>query len=339
MNNNDFFKLFDIWKSHDFALSYYFDEIFEKALDKLRADVKEKGVKLEDDDDKPKYKALFVPVGYKIENVALITALFNPNHVTFAFSGVTRKYHLRHMPDLKKQIKNYAKNIAVIDEREIVHTNQQNIQESIIQWSKEMKNSFGYSEDQIVIDLTGGTKPISIGAQNAAVSLNIPAFYLDVSYNEELLQPIPGTERLLQLQKRQILTDDSLVFVIMPFADDFNNIYQTIKTAAQKISLKCVRVDEEIYSGSVMGRIAENITKAGIIIADLSNQNPNVYYELGLAHSQNKRVVMITQNIHEVKFDLKHLRILKYDKNNLIKLEEDLKKELQAILTSEAKTT
>jgi hypothetical protein len=77
VNNNIFDRLFDIWKSHNFALSYYFDEIFEKALDKLRADVKDSVIKLKDDNNKPKYKALFVPVGYKIENIALITAIFS----------------------------------------------------------------------------------------------------------------------------------------------------------------------------------------------------------------------------------------------------------------------
>ena len=73
-----------------------------------------------------------------------------------------------------------------------------------------------------------------------------------------------------------------------------------------------------------MDRIKENIQKSAIIIADLTNNNANVYYELGMAHTYNKNVILLKQRDSKLLFDIQHIRVVSYDKDN----ETDLKKRL-----------
>jgi len=57
----------------------------------------------------------------------------------------------------------------------------------------------------------------------------------------------------------------------------------------------------------------EQIDKAKVLLADLTGKNPNVFYELGLAHADRKPVVFTSGAIDDVPFDLRHLRVIVYD--------------------------
>jgi nucleoside 2-deoxyribosyltransferase len=70
--------------------------------------------------------------------------------------------------------------------------------------------------------------------------------------------------------------------------------------------------------------ITKSIYDAQIIIADLTGRNPNVMYELGLAHAANKPVIMLVQSEEDIPFDVRHIRYLKYDYKALTKLRSDL---------------
>ncbi|MCA9886636.1 MAG: hypothetical protein KC708_26880, partial [Anaerolineae bacterium] len=54
------------------------------------------------------------------------------------------------------------------------------------------------------------------------------------------------------------------------------------------------------------------IVKSQLIIADCTNRNANVFYELGMAHTLNKSVIMLTQNMKDIPFDIRHLRVIEY---------------------------
>jgi hypothetical protein len=64
-----------------------------------------------------------------------------------------------------------------------------------------------------------------------------------------------------------------------------------------------------------MDDIWSEISKASIVVAELTGKNPNVYYELGLAHAIRKPAILISSNIEDVPFDLRPLRVFIYDKN------------------------
>lgn len=98
------------------------------------------------------------------------------------------------------------------------------------------------------------------------------------------------------------------VFVLMPFSEDFKNVYEAgIKKACQEAGAYCERVDEQIFEGSILERIYNQIAKADIIISDMTGRNPNVFYETGYAHALGKkRVILVTQKGEDIPFDLKH---------------------------------
>jgi hypothetical protein len=131
---------------------------------------------------------------------------------------------------------------------------------------------------------------------------------------DELI-PEGKTERVESIEVSQVLSeiDPNLCFVIMPFDDKLDPIYETaIKPVIQNLKLKCLRADEIFASKPIVEDILNCIKSSNIIIADLTGRNANVFYELGLAHALNKNVILLTQDISDVPFDLKHLRIIEY---------------------------
>jgi hypothetical protein len=97
------------------------------------------------------------------------------------------------------------------------------------------------------------------------------------------------------------------VFVLMPFSDAFTDVYELgIKAACEDAGAYCERVDEQIFVGSILERVYNQIAKADIIVAEMTGRNPNVFYETGYAHALNKRVILLTQNTDDIPFDLKH---------------------------------
>jgi nucleoside 2-deoxyribosyltransferase len=103
-------------------------------------------------------------------------------------------------------------------------------------------------------------------------------------------------------------------FVIMPFSGYFNGYYKNvIKKTVSKTGLLPRRADEIYGTSAVIDEIHKEILNSDICIADVTGRNPNVIYELGIAHAVNKPVIIITQDIEDVPFDYKHLRVIKYD--------------------------
>jgi hypothetical protein len=93
----------------------------------------------------------------------------------------------------------------------------------------------------------------------------------------------------------------------MPFSGKFDDIYQLgIKPACNDAGAYCERVDEQIFTESILERVYNQIAKADIIVADMTGRNPNVFYETGYAHALNKRTILLTQSTDDIPFDLKH---------------------------------
>jgi nucleoside 2-deoxyribosyltransferase len=118
-------------------------------------------------------------------------------------------------------------------------------------------------------------------------------------------------------------------FVLMPFSPAFDDIYKLgIKETAESIGLIAQRVDEQIYQDSILERIYRQIDVADLIIADMSGQNPNVFYEVGYAHAKGKLCVLITKDQADIPFDLKHHRHIIYG-SSITDLKKQLKLELE----------
>jgi len=117
-------------------------------------------------------------------------------------------------------------------------------------------------------------------------------------------------------KRRDFGADAKLCFVLMPFAPKFKYVYtKGIKPAVKKAKLKSKRADEIFASRAIIQDIWEYINKSTLLIADLTDRNPNVFYEVGLSHALPKRLIIITQNQDDVPFDLQHIRWIKYTNN------------------------
>lgn len=110
------------------------------------------------------------------------------------------------------------------------------------------------------------------------------------------------------------------VFMAMPFEDKFFETFEILKRKFEK-DFEFLHAGETPSQQNILKDIIQNIYDADIIIADLTGLNPNVFYELGIAHTLNKKVIIITQNIETLPFDLKSYRAKEYG-NTYIKFDE-----------------
>lgn len=102
-------------------------------------------------------------------------------------------------------------------------------------------------------------------------------------------------------------------FVIMPFSKDFDDVYNLgIKETAKEHGVNAFRLDEQLFEEGMLERIYKEIQESDFIIADLSDKNPNVFYELGFAHALDKLCLLVTNNVDNIPFDLKHKRHIVY---------------------------
>jgi len=107
-------------------------------------------------------------------------------------------------------------------------------------------------------------------------------------------------------------------FVIMPFADPIGGYYELIyEPAIKRTGLTPVRADTDIFgTGKIIDQIWIGLKRAKVLVAELTSRNPNVLYELGLAHALHKPVVLISSNENDVPFDVRHVRVIYYDVND-----------------------
>lgn len=99
----------------------------------------------------------------------------------------------------------------------------------------------------------------------------------------------------------------------MPFDKAFDDIYKLgIKETANSLDVLAERVDEQIFREGILERIYRQIEVADLIVADMTGQNPNVFYEVGYAHAKGKLCILLTQNADDIPFDLKHHRHIVY---------------------------
>jgi hypothetical protein len=93
----------------------------------------------------------------------------------------------------------------------------------------------------------------------------------------------------------------------MPFDPAFKDIYKFgIKGAAEDVGAYAERLDEQMFDEGMLDRIFNQISKADVVVADMTGRNANVFYEVGYAHALNKVVLLLTQEAEDIPFDLKH---------------------------------
>jgi len=106
-----------------------------------------------------------------------------------------------------------------------------------------------------------------------------------------------------------------LVSVMMPFHPSFDGVYSTLQRTAEVASLRCRRADDIWENPAVIQDVVSLIDRSNLVICDCTGRNPNVFYEIGIAHTLGREVILITQSEADIPFDLRHLRYVHYLNN------------------------
>ena len=126
------------------------------------------------------------------------------------------------------------------------------------------------------------------------------------------------------------------VFVIMPFAAAFDDVYELgIKAGVETLGWECQRADEVIHNRDIMCKVCQGIRQSRFVIADLTSQNANVFYELGMAHALEKDVILLAQDVGDVPFDLRQMNIIEYDPVQFQPLRQRLTETLGTLMGEE----
>jgi hypothetical protein len=121
------------------------------------------------------------------------------------------------------------------------------------------------------------------------------------------------------LLRNRITPKSKQCFVLMPFKSEFDEIYAEIKNGLHEITFSALRADDMDQNRPIITNIISEIAASHFVIADLTSKNPNVFYEVGIAHSIRDlaNVILLSQSIEDVPFDLRHLPVIIYAANNL----------------------
>lgn len=158
--------------------------------------------------------------------------------------------------------------------------------------------------------------------------------WLDIAEHQRSahLTAIAGQVIQAELSRRKVNTDmipfnpvfgqniypvqESLVFILMPFTSDLTAIYNGIvKPVVESKGMISRRADDISSNNAVMQDIWRSICEARFIVADITGRNPNVMYELGIAHTIGKEVILIHQigDDSRFPFDIAHMRVITYE--------------------------
>jgi len=105
---------------------------------------------------------------------------------------------------------------------------------------------------------------------------------------------------------------NAVVFMIMPFTDEHFEVYEMLKEHFADEFEFTHAGDDVSTQQNILKDIIQMIYDSDIVIADLTGQNANVFYELGVAHTFGKKVISISQDISQLPFDIKSYRATEY---------------------------
>ncbi|MFA0146340.1 hypothetical protein [Vibrio lentus] len=113
-----------------------------------------------------------------------------------------------------------------------------------------------------------------------------------------------------------VRVDPKKVFVLTPFHPRFDSQYQVIRNTISNFGFSCVKGDDSKMSSAILSHIVSEIASSRVVVANLSGRNPNVFYELGIAHALGKPVLLVSETLDGIPFDIQSQRILTFTTEN-----------------------
>ncbi len=131
------------------------------------------------------------------------------------------------------------------------------------------------------------------------------------------------SKKTTKKKKKSRSESTKLCFVISPIGKDGTDLYREFKNVLDYIikpaveesgyDLKVVRADDINQSGSIIKDILQSLVDSYVVIADLTGENPNVFYELGVRHALKPRTILISEKSEHIPFDLNDYRTIIYE--------------------------
>ena len=123
------------------------------------------------------------------------------------------------------------------------------------------------------------------------------------------------------------------VFVLMPFKARMAEVYSNhIKKLGKELRVSIRRADDSYSPRPFMEKVWDGICAARLIVGDCTEKNPNVLYEIGIAHTVGKKVVLITRSEEDIPADIGHFEHITYDLEEVSVLIDRLRAVLKANL-------
>ena len=147
----------------------------------------------------------------------------------------------------------------------------------------------------------------------------------------EEIRLLSSTQESRSLVQTSLETPLTQIFVIMKLGDDLlDSAYEgVIEPLGREFGYDVVRIDAIQDSGNISEQILQNIAESRIILAELSGERPNCYYEAGFAHALGKELIFCIRDGDEIHFDLAGRRFIVWDTE--AKFRHELRARLEAI--------
>lgn len=146
----------------------------------------------------------------------------------------------------------------------------------------------------------------------------------------------------IKVSNFSVATDTPKAFVVMPFRQPYDDLYEhVIKPVCDKLRIEALRADEMAGPGLILEDVIRQIREARLVIAEITEANANVFYEVGYAHAINKDTILIAQKPGELPFDVSGFRTLFYENSisGKLKIEEGLRKFIHSIMAPQLPLT
>lgn len=180
----------------------------------------------------------------------------------------------------------------------------------------------------VIVSTNGFTTQAMVIAQSKGIQLETI---------DELIQRSGGLDALPELPPEARTRPERVLkraYVIMPFKGELTDVYYLgIRPPLEQGDYVVELADDIQFMDGVLVNVREAIEEADLIVVEITDPDPNIYYEIGLAQSLNKRIILITQSVENLPLDFREMSYVVYEKT------DDLREKLaEAVGTVEKQT-
>lgn len=199
------------------------------------------------------------------------------------------------------------------------------------------KATLDYQREHIESKIYDEQASLIVDPQRFVDVNNLLLSYSPTSFTDDHVCPNDGFLREMGISPVKIEENSNTAVCLMPFHKQFDKVYENIKEACSLSGFKCLRSDDEFISGNILRNIVKLIVESRVVIAVINGRNPNVMYEIGLAHALGKNVIMVAEykQVGDIPFNIAPNKFILY--RNWGELKEQLSKSLKILINDKSR--